>query len=134
MNEETISMQNIMTAIEQSLEKANEALESQYLNHISSYFNEDGRPKTKTIILQNEYEAENKVDVPLISLTRPSKLNIKNVNISFSAYVVGVDKNNNLLIDFKKSSKTKQCEKINIDITFDSKQQQGAVNVTPMKV
>jgi len=104
-----IFLDNVLTAIHNSVIEAQKISEQQHMRTLGRYFYLDnakmehdgididdlGMPKSvdvKLPFIEEDKVAYHDVQIPLIALNPPSSMKIKNMKISFEAKITGVDK------------------------------------------
>ena len=95
-----VNLDNVLRALHNALIEAQKLTQEQHMRSLKRYFNESedgeslGEPKMLKLKLpfaKNDAITYEEVDVPLIALTPPSSIKIKNTKIDFDAKITGFE-------------------------------------------
>jgi len=78
---------DLIRGLQHSVNAAMEMLEARNLELLSRYFTEDGHPRVRRLMLDDN----STIDVPVISIVNPSAMNLKEIEMEFNVKVNSVE-------------------------------------------
>lgn len=90
--ETTMRVASLISIMQEAIVEANEVSQMQYMHLIAKFFDEEGRPITKELILPSldEKIPYKKMAIPLFCLVPFSSLKMKELAMEFEAHIAGV--------------------------------------------
>lgn len=90
--ETTMRVASLISIMQEAILEANEVSQMQYMHLIAKFFDEEGRPITKELILPSldEKIPYKKMAIPLFCLVPFSSLKMKELAMEFEAHIAGV--------------------------------------------